>query len=1237
MVELNSPELKHICSLLKKYDLQSTVTQLAGLLTVPSLQANTLRIEILIHLAVMYCCGRRKPGLIQIGRWLNRQFDKTQITVLEDPVEDVFVTNIETPDGNRRIFEGIWNSNDYFLQTVIYVLGSSGIPQECQILLQPAFALLQLSDLVAERVGLPRWHTETSTPRSKIKLAPATRVAERARAVTFTNSELDRLNINYDELAPFIIRDEDRQRLISETIGHTSLERHPLLEVGGGKLVLTLPHAVSPAIRRFVLSEIIRMGYLPPFSHVLATYQANQIEMDGLWELKKDTASLTPPTHDGTVPPLTSILLKYDINKYLHIILLHDRLDWLDTQGLSSFVDYSEEIEAGLEEYVNKVADHCKLLPDFSEGMTLLVLCGLGRGFRLGFKNWPNQWRLSTICISNLLMLANDSDRAITRYLKFIKQKELVESEGMSFSIITGDYDLYCYWREANYQLVPRNLSLGPESALSVISDFILPVRNELRNLMDRHVIQTTDGIYISAMRMCSRPYLNSQSDRPIYGSLAQIRSGILAGVVETPRGPSWFVVTSQKSNKSVNDFLYQIWDGFIILYDQLVSTIETQFPNGLTGAIKICLDFSDVLMSEEYLKLKPDMIFSEPEVEIIFEQQTAVVKFPEYFVQNFTQSENTGERLLLRCIAKGLVCLHRRTEKSIEESVLDILIGKVLNNPGIRILHGFIRFDAVEHLQEKQNREPIFLAQEDFVFSKLKLSEGCTFGPTDTSITSKTECNKFLHRVVEKIWKQLQEQLRRLDRASVIREMLSINEFIIRDRDQWRYTARALQALSASTDDIQSVAQKRELDRTVVMLSSRTILEMAICECPQTDGHLISRWEMDDILAKTALLLEVTTHSDAVYNDLVEPKIDIEANGEYTINRDFQKTVIKPFLAAYYQEGFENAVAEYSKLYRNKPPEQPPGVDEVFSPEFIRAFQVEFGLTLNQVRGGIAELMKLAVEFDSVIVETTLGNIKTRLSSNHVFSPKVIEAFIRAFGLFHRPAWDIPPKGFERKDLYPWRYSRRLSFIVRPLLIFGKQDSNKVFFGVGTLQQGFMYLLDRAENGRLSQDFFTSMEMKQYLGEANNKRGHAFAKSVAARLNEQGWLIRNEVQMTELGAPAKLGDIDVLAWKPTGEIHIIECKRLQLARTLAEIAEICRRFRGEAKDELDKHLQRVNWLKNNYKGLQPIVGFIPKPEQIDHRLITNTHVPMTYLKSLPLRADKIGPLENPRKISIDE
>ena len=150
---------------------------------------------------------------------------------------------------------------------------------------------------------------------------------------------------------------------------------------------------------------------------------------------------------------------------------------------------------------------------------------------------------------------------------------------------------------------------------------------------------------------------------------------------------------------------------------------------------------------------------------------------------------------------------------------------------------------------------------------------------------------------------------------------------------------------------------------------------------------------------------------------------------------------------------------------------------------------------------------------------------------------------------------------------------------------------------------------------------------MKRYWGAAKNKRGHGFEETVADLFRKNGWHAR-KVLMTELGTSSTLGDIDVLAWKPTGEVLIVECKHLLLARTVAEVAEVCRRFRGEVGDELVKHVKRVAWVRENPSSLESIIGFRPVCGRIDDRLVTNTHVPMMYLTSLPIEADKIGPLK---------
>ena len=130
------------------------------------------------------------------------------------------------------------------------------------------------------------------------------------------------------------------------------------------------------------------------------------------------------------------------------------------------FMEYPQETMAGLNDYLFKTANYCMSLPDFEEGMTLLVMGGLGRGFALGFNEWPDQWHLSDIWISDLLMLGHMPDRSITSYLKCIKQRTWVEQEGVDIPNFNGDFNFFSYWRQSNYQIVPHILPVHSGSVL---------------------------------------------------------------------------------------------------------------------------------------------------------------------------------------------------------------------------------------------------------------------------------------------------------------------------------------------------------------------------------------------------------------------------------------------------------------------------------------------------------------------------------------------------------------------------------------------------------------------------------------------------------------------------------------------------------------------------------------------------------------------------------------------------
>lgn len=1225
MVPLYSPEFIKLSRSISSYSRRATIARAAGLLTAPKFHSNSIRLEVLVHLAVANSEGKMKPGHLEFTRWLNKYLGEGETVRLEDPAEDVFISNVGVSEGNRRIFEGIWESNDYFLQVLLDALQSAGAPEVCRNILQPVLKLLRLSDCVAERLALRRWHTEPSVPQSTIRVDAGTQIGVRARAVTFTDFDLKQLGIDRSELAPFIFRKDDQGLIMQGMIDQSPLQYRPLVAFGDA-LILALPPAVSPAIRLFALSELRRTKHLKEFQRVLGSYQAMQLETFGLSELKSEVESLEPIEPEGSnLPPLATWLLRYDINKYIHVVLLHDQLDLLNEEGLSSFMRYEGDTRESLDLYLKQVAQHCLSLSGDAEGITLIAFGGLGRGFILGFREWPERWIVSAIGIADILMLARRGDHSVKSYLKCMKMKEWAERQGVHFINANGDFNFYCYCRHRKYKVIPLDLPVGQPSMVAIQNDFVCSERQEIRALVDSHVVQDGKRMTVPVVRFGADSYFRSLHRRPIYASLDHLRSGVLAGVVETARGSTWFYLERRYENGSTRRLFYEVWSGFIDLLDRLVSEVEGGLPRLNSGPVKICLNFSGVVVPDRMEWRESRDLIEEVPIVVDYEQAVAEVLFPPQFFECFQQPENFGEKHVLRAMIRGLVFLHQESQEGIDPHFVELILSKVIGDQGVRVLHLFQTYYPVEYLLARGGECPEFLSREDFAFAKLGLSQGCVEGTSGHALLSKEKCNAFLHKIVDKLLRQICNTLNRFDRASVLKRTLALHEAIIRDRDIWRKTAQAVIALH-SADDAFSVAQQREQERNQVALPARMLIEMAVCECPSSGGQELSQWALDELLARAALLIEVATDSDAVKNGIVEPPIELHENGEYSLNRQFQETVVRAFATGYFGEEFQGAADGYSKLYNSERKTERIRAQDIYSFQFIKAFTKEYGLTPDEAVDGMAELMELAVEVDDLVVETTLGELKIRLEKSRGMSLEARDAFVKTFSLFPRPSFLDPPVGFMKEDLYPWRFRRRLSTIVRPLLVFGDQENDKVFYGVGAVRLGFDYLLGRTEEGQLPDRFFLTSEMKKYIGSVNDRRGHAFAASVCESLKLVGWQAECEIQMSELGAPPELGDIDVLAWKESGEVLLIECKRLQLARTVAEIAEVCRRFQGEAKDQLARHVRRITWVNENLSSLKRIIRFCPIQEQVDARLVTNTHVPMRYLNSLPVRPDKIGP-----------
>ena len=1195
---------------LKKYDLFLTLSKVSALLTFPILQANSYRIEQLIYLILINCKKTKlSPTINEIETWLNKDIDRSQ----EDPIEDVFVTNIMTPLGNYKIFEGLWESNDFFTQKTIDILYSK---DEHKGLLPHIFNLLKISNSIMERAGLKRWdYSKESVPQNDIKLpAPLNREANR---IIFSLEELKSLDIHIELLKPFMFRTKDTTTL--KNYRDSALEERPLIFLNN-KIIVALPNAIGSAIRKYVISEFKKSNSLNSLEKMFFEHEVSLIERPTVSPLFSLLSKKIDHKIDHKIPLLKDWLFKYDLDKYLHVIFCHLSINIRETEN-----SRNEKVS----NYIDKVSKFCKLQSDFKEGQTLIILGSDGFnmvGMSDDLTNNRKSWHTSFIPTYDFLKLSSLFDKrkwSLKGYLKFLSQKKYLKNKGMNFISIDGDYNLYCLWYKQNCNLMPKNMNIN--TPLISMPDMKFSLNYKVRKALDIHVSKDINSQYFPVVNYNTASYCPSIAEIPVYISLHHLfDKRILKIVVENEnKNPKWL---SFKCSQELMETCHTLCNsGLSILYQRAVFEVEELYKEKMSAPLEVCLNFEEAELDNEFFKTAQTV--KNPEILFCFEKNIAEIKFPQNFFANFSVPENKGEKEIIKNIIIALICLYKKKKGDMDQNVLNSMINKVVKE-NVRIFHIF-KGSPLHHFVHKRVVNfgcPI----ADEMFTKIKLLSQCIDEMPETVLKDE-EAQNFINDLFEKIVSHIQSKLKMLNRDFLLHKLIAIHESGICEDTHWEKTIGAVLSLYK---DGGKIAEIKNRERDAIKKSCQFLLEMAICECPENEGKKISNWDIDELLAESLLLMEIASDSDILKNNLCMPKeIKIESNGEYSIDKSFIYELARPFIQHSTFDWYEYQRKQYKTFYEKKSLENPKATKELTN--IRNPFVCEFGLSIEELSQIRNALFKIANKQNSVTIETTVSEIRKICEENNV-SHKAVISFINSFSIFHRPKWEKPPDGFTLRDILPFKYNRRLSFNVRPLLTFGKSDNSKVFYGIGNLYMAIWYILDQITEGNFPAEFFKSSEMKSLYGKVNGEKGSEFNKRVANKFNSLGWNFRENINMSQIQAPKNLGDIDVLAWKKH-QVLVVESKRLQQARNINEIINSLQRFRGENNDLLQKHINRVNWIRSNFHSIKEIVGFLPNQNTLKGVVITNILIPSQYADSLPVSSNSILQIKDLENSKIED
>ena len=444
MLPITGP--RKLLSRLDKFDRTATVQKLASLLTFPELHANTIRLELLVHLACIHCHGSKTPSQREIKDWLNVQLGNSDAARWEDPVEDVFIHNVMVDTGNRRIFEGIWESNGAYLQEILDATFFNSAPAGSRDLHRSILGLLTMSEYLANTLGLSRWTMGGGHPHSEIELPTNDAIVKNVAGVTFSAQGLADIGIGAHVLEPFIIPDRLTREMAKQTVGHSHLERHPLI-CDGNQIIIALPTAISIAIRRYLLEWLDARGMLGFLEKRLRLKQS-QFVFDEL----RAHAGLVPiqphvfPAKPDGFPDCDEMLGRFDEDKLCHVVVIPDSLKDAREKGLSSDRTFHDKGDL-VSTYVRDVVNDLRIGHPGTNGFTVVIMGGVGRGFTFALNEVPLGWRVLAFGLEALADIVRVSESSLLRIWKLKREEERVESHGVTIVHPWGDLNLYAYWK----------------------------------------------------------------------------------------------------------------------------------------------------------------------------------------------------------------------------------------------------------------------------------------------------------------------------------------------------------------------------------------------------------------------------------------------------------------------------------------------------------------------------------------------------------------------------------------------------------------------------------------------------------------------------------------------------------------------------------------------------------------------------------------------------------------------
>lgn len=1029
-----------------------------------------------------------------------------------------------------------------------------------------------VSNTVANRIQLVRNMAAPGGARNV--LVPPTAEFDRLKsAVTFSESDLaERLHLggaSFDDLVPLCARIE-REQLSTDH----DLDLHPIFQ-SGDRLVVLAPHLLGHAVIHHLRARAFELGVQRVFAlsfHMAVTSAAgNSMKLLGATPIMCDLEQ----AHDHGQSLASSYLWRIDLDKFLVACVITDAFACDSQKSLFDPWDahdvdgISEAARANVEAYLSRV------LPDVSIELLTMVLCeGMGRD---SFISVPaalpgrrSALMFSAADMETLVFSETDLREPVLLWKYALACESLLRTtRPLSFAPL----DIYGLWKQRNRRFFLEDDAVNRMVGMH-IGSFGEPMRNEAARRFDWHAVRYHRADEFVEVGLEHGP------DAPIYTPRIFVRD--MLQLVVLVEGATIWVTTSASVDLGqttaatrihhldvIRAVAYWVWQFSIYLREDFSHLAQRRVAH-------IEVD----LKSDKVARMPTSSLPTGPGFDIEAAEHRICLTIHSWFFDRYTKNDNVAERELASRLVESLLIMTGHTSMDASARVAAVIDHAAPTGPK-RMIHNINTGELPELVGAAMAPSVRYVQEFDAARTRLQvatwlrddLGDGATPHTGDPA-------KKALNRVVQLLYNHMRECIGQCDQVDVLEYLLLKNEALVKDDANREYTlASHLACFPGASEMIRRIA--RDLPRQAeAAIAIRFLIEYVAAE-PPTGTRPMSNALFDECMSIAAEIVALGVASDVLNLHLADVQVRIHENG-FSVERGTYQEAVEEIQLIRADDIVRGALT--TRQDAESKPSSSPLLELARLDEAARA---EFGYTISDIVAFARQIISIAEAESACVINAERGHLVHRLVTGLGWNEETVSNLLDLLSLDARPDFLQPPDGFQKSDIWPWKFNRGLSYLRRPFVRVRRGEHEVVFFSPGFVYRATIHLVRLCTEGRLKA---STRKMKNIMSEFTRASSQSFNAYVTKIVRDLGFEAREQV--SKIGTvrlrdgPDDLGDIDVLVVDPWRKrLYLLECKDFSMARMPLEISTDLQELfigRPDRRSAQERHLRRMQWVSDH-------------------------------------------------------